>query len=125
MRSRYRNTGPTAAVVDLVYERASHSCEVCTCAVGDRRGIDHHIHHRRPRGAGGSRRPDTNQPQNLLLLCPDCHLDIETHRGVAQSMGWLLTQQDDPARVAVLVHRDRWFYLTADGRYADSPPGTE
>jgi hypothetical protein len=125
MKHRYRNTGPTPAVVEAVCERAGHSCEVCEAAVGDRRGVDHHIHHRRPRAAGGSRRPDTNEPPNLMLLCPGCHEDIESNRAVALGAGWLLTQMDDPTQVAVPVRRDQWKYLTVAGRYSDSPPGTE
>jgi 5-methylcytosine-specific restriction protein A len=119
---RYKATGPVADVVEVVYERAQWSCEICTEGVGDRRGVDHHVHHRRPRAAGGSRRADTNLPSNLLLLCPVCHGQVESHRAVAQSMGWLVVQGVNPAEVAVLVQRDRWVYLTADGRYADSPP---
>ena len=117
MKTRYRNTGPRPDVVDAVYERAGHSCEVCLCAVGDRRGEDHHIHHRRPRAAGGSKRPDTNSPANLLLLCPGCHSDIEANRTISYAMGWLIRQNQNPTEVAVLVHRDRWAYLTADARY--------
>jgi 5-methylcytosine-specific restriction protein A len=120
--SRYRSTGPTQDVVDAVYERAGHSCEVCTEGVGDRRGVDHHIHHRRPRAAGGSRRPDTNLPSNLLLLCPECHEQIEGHRELARSVGWLVSQGTDPASVRVLVQRDRWVWLSGDGRDSDVPP---
>jgi 5-methylcytosine-specific restriction protein A len=120
--SRYRSTGPAPDVVDVVYERAGHSCEVCTEGVGDRRGVDHHVHHRRPRAAGGSRRPETNSPSNLLLLCPECHDQIESNRSVARSVGWLVSQGADPASVRVLVQRDRWVWLTGDGRYSDVPP---
>ena len=122
MARRMRSTGPAGDVVEAVYERAQWSCEVCTEGVGDRRGVDHHIHHRRPRAAGGTRREDTNLPSNLLLLCPPCHHDIESHRAVAQSMGWPVPQTTDPATVAVLVQRDRWTYLAVDGRYSDDPP---
>ena len=122
---RYKATGPTAEVVETVYERAAYSCEICTEGVGDRRGVDHHIHHRRPRAAGGSKRADTNLPSNLLLLCPTCHRQVESHRGPAQSMGWLVVQGTDPATVAVLVQRDRWVYLTESGTYADEPPEVE
>jgi 5-methylcytosine-specific restriction protein A len=122
---RRRNTGPTQDVVEAVYERAHWSCEICTGDVGDRRGVDHHIHHRRPRAAGGSTRPDTNLPPNLLLLCPDCHGQVESHRAVALSMGWLVPQGTDPATVAVLVRRDQFVYLSTDGRYLDHPPSEE
>lgn len=51
--SRIRGTGPDRGVVDAVYERAGHSCEICGVGVGPVRGTDHHLHHRRPRAAGG------------------------------------------------------------------------
>lgn len=119
---RYRNTGPSAAVVDAVLERAQYSCEIASCDIGDRRGEDWHLHHRRPRRMGGDRRADTNQPQNLLALCPPHHDEIESRRAEAYVVGWLLRQNDDPAKVAVLVQRDRWVYLGADGTYRDAPP---
>jgi 5-methylcytosine-specific restriction endonuclease McrA len=122
MRRRIASTGPSPDVVEAVYERAQHSCEICTCAVGPRRGDDHHIHHRRPRALGGTKREDTNLPSNLMLLCPSCHADVESNRGEAQAVGWLLRQNDDPAAVAVLVQRDRWVYLTVDATYSDDPP---
>lgn len=116
-----RNTGPTPAVVDAVLERAMHSCEVCTAGLGDRRGEDYHVHHRRPRQMGGTRRPGTNYPGNLLVLCPDCHEQIESNRAIAYDMGWLVPQNEDPKTVAVLVQRDQWKYLTDDAGYADEP----
>lgn len=121
MTRRLRATGPPPEVVDLVYARANYDCEICTESVGDRRGIDHHIHHRRPRALGGTRREDTNAPPNLMLLCPPCHLQVETHRAEAQAMGWLVPQVEDPVHVAVLVQRDRWVYLAESGEYADGP----
>lgn len=121
MHRRYKATGPPQDVVEAVHERAGWSCEVCTAAVGDRRGTDHHLHHRRPRAAGGSKAPETNLPSNLLLLCPPCHHDIESNREISREMGWLVPQGVDPATVRVLVLRDRWVYLTAAGTYADAP----
>ncbi len=121
MRSRYRKTGPSDEVVDLVYERAGWSCEIDGAQVGDRRGVDHHIHHRRPRRMGGSQLDDTNAPQNLLLLCPPCHEMVESERTAAYAGGWLVRQQEDPLVVPVLVLAAER-YLTADGAYADSLP---
>jgi 5-methylcytosine-specific restriction enzyme A len=115
---RRRSTGPRVVVVDLVYERAGYSCELDGAPVGPDRGMDHHIHHRRPRRAGGSARPDTNSAANLLLLCPPCHEVIETQRTAAVAGGWLLHDGQDPARTPVLIGAERWLYLTADGRYA-------
>jgi 5-methylcytosine-specific restriction protein A len=125
LQSRRKGTGPSPDVVDAVYERAGHSCEACGGAVGPQRGHDHHLHHRRPRAAGGSRRPDTNLPSNLLLLCPPCHEGIESHRATAVMAGWLVPQVGDPAATAVLVCRDRWVYLTASGAYSIEPPREE
>lgn len=119
---RPRPTGPSSAVVDAVLERAQYACEIAGCAVGDRRGVDYHLHHRRPRRMGGDRRPDTNSPANLLVLCPPHHEDVESHRAEAYAVGWLLRQDDNPAAVAVLVQRDRWVYLTDSAEYVVDPP---
>lgn len=123
LKGRWKQTGPAPDVVDAVLERAVHSCERCGCAVGDKRGTDHHIHHRRPRAMGGTDRPDTNLPSNLLLLCPDCHEGVESRRGDALDCGWLVSQLCDPAETAVFLFGDRIRYLTVDGRYSITPPG--
>lgn len=121
MRSRRRNTGPAEEVVDLVLDRAQHSCEVCSAGFGHRRGTDWHLHHRRPRRMGGSQLADTNAPQNLLVLCPGCHSMVESERTAAYAGGWLVRQNADPLTVPVLIVAvERW--LTADGRYAGSLP---
>lgn len=122
VKARPRSSGPSPEVVDAVYDRASHSCEKCKAAVGPIRGTDHHIHHRRPRAAGGSKRADTNSPANLLLLCPPCHEGVESRRTEALECGWLVPQGCDPASVAVLILRDRWLYLTPSGTYSTEPP---
>lgn len=122
---RYRSTGPVRGVVDLVYERANYSCELCLVGIGPQRGVDHHVHHRRPRRAGGSRRADTNSPANLLLLCPSCHEVIEVQRAAAYDGGWLVGASQDPARVPVLIGAVRLVYLSDDGRYLDDIPAVE
>lgn len=123
-RSRPKPTGPAQDAVEAVYERGSHSCEICGCAVGPQRGLDHHIHHRRPRAAGGSRAPETNLPSNLLLLCPADHRLVESNRAGSLAAGWLVRQGTDPAGVPVVIHGPRLVYLTQDGRYR-APSGTE
>jgi 5-methylcytosine-specific restriction protein A len=122
MRSRYRSTGPTGDVVDLVYERAQWSCEIDGAQVGDRRGVDHHIHHRRPRRMGGSQLQDTNSPVNLLLLCPPCHETVESERTAAYGGGWLVRQGDDPLLVPALIVA-QLTHLTVEGGYAPCPIG--
>lgn len=70
---------------------------------------------------GGSQLPDTNAPQNLLLLCPDSHEMVESERTAAYAGGWLVRQQADPLTVPVLILAVER-YLTSDGKYADSLP---
>lgn len=73
------------AVVDLILDRDMHSCVRCGMGVGDLRGMDFSIQHRRARGAGGSVLPDTALPSNGVILCgsatsPHCHFDVERRR---------------------------------------------
>lgn len=124
LRSKRGSTGPDRDVVDAVYARAGWCCELDGIAVGPVRGLDHHLHHRRPRAVGGSSRRDTNYPSNLLLLCPPCHEGVESRRAEALEFGWLVPQSCDPASVAVLIHRDRYVYLTPWGAYSDKPEET-
>jgi len=72
------------------------------------------IHHRRPRGMGGSSASDTNISGNALALCVGCHQHIESNRDEAIRMGWIVRQQFDPAAQRVL-RRGEWVYLTNDG----------
>lgn len=119
-RRRPRDTGPNPEVVEAVLERAQYSCELDGAQIGDRRGIDFHVHHRRPRRMGGSQLPDTNQPQNLMILCPACHETVESERRAAYAGGWLVRQNADPLTVPVLILA-RPLFLTTDGRYSKTP----
>lgn len=116
-------TGPSADVVDAVYERAGYCCELCQVGVGPVRGLDHHVHHRRPRRRGGDKRPETNLPSNLLLLCLTCHAVVESRRLVAYDNGWLLRSKHIPSQRPVLVWRgSRWTFLDDRGGYVAEPP---
>lgn len=73
------------AVVDLILERDMHSCVRCGMGVGDLRGMDFSIQHRRARGAGGSVLADTALPSNGVILCGSatsdhCHSEVERRR---------------------------------------------
>lgn len=128
MSRTYRATGPTSDVVEAVFERANWSCEACGSPVGDRRGVDWSVQHRRPRAMGGTRWPGCNLPSNLMILCGSattpgsCHEFAESHRAAAVASGWLVLSRTDPAAVALLITGDRWKYLSADATYADHPP---
>lgn len=82
----------------LILARSSGSCEVMSqhCV-----HILSEIHHRRPRGMGGSRRPDTNAAANGLAVCRRCHDYVEAKRTWAHINGFLVLQGDDPTEVPV------------------------
>lgn len=47
----------------LIFDRANQQCEWCE------ESFDHpHVHHIKPRREGGP-----NEPENLIVLCPNCH----------------------------------------------------
>lgn len=66
---------------------------------------DYSIHHRRARGMGGSRDPQTSHPSNGLLLCGSgvtgCHGWVESHRSAARADGYLLESWQDPATTPI------------------------
>lgn len=73
----------------LIGERSSGVCEVC----GQERATQ--VHHRRPRGMGGSRDPRIHEPSMLLHVGDHCHHHIEHNRGESIAEGWLLTHAGD------------------------------
>ncbi|MGW9196082.1 hypothetical protein [Micromonospora chersina] len=122
---RYKATGPDRDVVELVLDRAQYSCELRGCMVGDRRGVDWSIHHRLPRRMGGTKRPEVNQPQSLLVVCGSgttgCHGWLEARRTEAYDLGLLLHAGDNPSEVPVgLAVGLVW--LSPDGRYLHEAP---
>lgn len=90
-------SGFSTATHDMIRDRENRRCARC-CKPGSQ------AHHRRPRGAGGSRQPGTNRASNGLWLCLTCHGWIESHRTESFDCGWLVASYDDPAAVAVLRH---------------------
>lgn len=121
MRRSTRNTGPTPETRQAVALRADWTCELCQGSCPP--WADFHYHHRQPRGMGGRRRAYVNLPSNLLLLCSDCHTEVESRRAEALDRGWLVSRWAIPAETPVLVEREsRYVYLTDSGEYADAPP---
>ena len=106
-----RATGFPPKVRQQIVERSSGRCEVmaqgCTFTAQA-------IHHRRPRGMGGSRRPDTNTAANGLAVCDACHRWIESERDAALTLGWLVPQNQSPKDVPV-VYRGKRTLITAEG----------
>jgi hypothetical protein len=117
-----RRTGVSAETVAALLGRSDVRCEVCGEALAGERGVGWSVHHRRPRGMGGSRRADTHSIVNLLALCGSgttgCHGRIESDRATALVCGWLVRSSADPAQIPVwLRHRGELVLLTADGDY--------
>lgn len=93
----------------IIRLRAKDCCERCTGWDGAE------IHHRRPRGAGGSKDQLTNIAANGVLLCPACHRFIERYRTKALREGWLVRQGQDPRDIPVFYRGSSWAYLTMEG----------
>lgn len=89
------------ASVDRVHQRSRQRCERCGTANATRWSL----HHRKPRGMGGTKDPMINSPANLLLLCGSgtegCHGWIEWNRAAAYDAGLLVHRYDDPASMPV------------------------
>ena len=109
-----RDTGPTDAVRQAVWARADYCCE--RCGIGCAWGTGGQIHHRRPRGMGGTRRASSNTAPALALLCPTCHGEIESNRDQAREEGWLVRQGDDPEQIILTDLFGNRFIFDGDRR---------
>ncbi len=104
----------TAKVRQLVRDRAHNMCERCHTAEAT------NLHHRTPRGMGGSRQAWIDQPANLVLLCGSgttgCHGWVESHRAWALDQGWLCSRYGDGPELTGLVDvAGRVFHLDNAG----------
>jgi hypothetical protein len=93
----------------LVMERAKDRCEMCGAPVEYPQ-----LHHRRPRGMGGTRNPASRSPANALALHLACHAWIESNRAEAIERGYLVRQSESSCDVPVLT-ADGWVLLRDDG----------
>jgi hypothetical protein len=128
VRRRRPLPGPSLEVVRVVWRRDGESCVVCgvRLSVGGR-GWAYSIHHRR----GRDRRPDSNTPQNLILVCgasnvDGCHGRIHRDSKTwAGPLGYWLSRVAavDPLTVPVVLHDGRTVFLTAEGTYESSRGG--
>lgn len=95
-----------------VLERDDYACSRCRKML---QGSYYSLHHRLPRGRGG-----THTVENLVTLCGSgtspngCHEHVESHRQQATADGWLVPSGMDPAKWP--VHRGgEWLQPTAAG----------
>lgn len=116
-------TGPTRTVRARVIWRDKSMCQWCGHHVDVSTG-DYSLQHRRARGMGGSRLPDTNLTSNLVLVCGSattgCHGHIESHRVEAIGRGFnvpqgTLRRPSVPADVPLRDWRGEWWRLDDDG----------
>jgi 5-methylcytosine-specific restriction enzyme A len=78
------------------------------------------VHHRTPRGMGGTRNPLLYFGMtNLITLCRPCHTDIErnVNREEAFRDGYIVQRGTDPASVPVRVFGRGYVFLTTAGGY--------
>lgn len=122
---RVRDAGFSKSTVGLIIAR-DLGCVRCGAPIRGERGMGWSVQHRRARGNGGSRRPDTNQTQNGLILCgsatTSCHGAVESGRAEAREFGWAIRQSDDPLTYPVLHARHGWVRLDAAGGWVPSGP---
>lgn len=96
----------------LLATRSGQRCEVC----GGRLSavVEPTVHHRQPRGKGGTSRSDVHNLSNLLLLCggamggiAGCHGWAEANRSDAEARGLIVRHGLESADVAVTLHSGR------------------
>lgn len=91
-----------------VRQRSGGICERCGVSPAVQ------MHHRTPRGSGGSSDTSLDCPCNALHLCVKCHGTVESSRTYAKSRGWLVLRNLTTYATPVL-YRGRWTFLNCDG----------
>lgn len=116
-------TAVPRATRELVLARDAFSCVSCGRHVGG--STDYSIHHRIPRGMGGSSDERLNRPSNLVTLCgtgtTGCHGWAESQRDLARAWGYLLYRLSEPSKVAVYTYLG-WTLYDDDGGVSYPPP---
>lgn len=105
-----RDTGFPKHVLEMLLARSGGDCEIMAMAdefICKIKGSE--AHHRRPKAAGGTRRPETNYLSNGLMACTSCHRRIHDNPLWARDNGFLVSQYADPAQVPV------WWRSKRDG----------
>lgn len=104
---------------ETILVRSGGVCECC----GNTRYES--LHHRTPRGMGGSHDEALNSPANITGVCGSgttgCHGRIEISRIIATTYGWLVRHGMDP-EITPIAYRGRWALLGDDGFVDYVPP---
>lgn len=115
-------SGFSQDTLELILARSQGQCEimsqVCSFHVSD-------VHHRRPRGMGGTNEPSANLASNGIAVCRRCHMWTESQRTWALENGFILKQgMTDPQEAAIWWRCNRtdfgnaakvWCLLLNDG----------
>ncbi len=99
----------TETVRNQIKERSKQRCEVCTAYA-----FNAQIHHRKPRGMGGSKDPVVGSAANGLWVHPGCHSKIESERSWAFDHGYLVRQSEDPRYIPIKIG-GLWYLLGDQG----------
>jgi hypothetical protein len=104
----------TLANREIIRERSGGQCELCRSRDAT------NMHHRRPRGMGGTKR-DIHTPAWILHVCGSgthgCHGLIESRRALAYTNGWLLRNHEHPSTTPAWLFRSLFVILTDKGTY--------
>ena len=92
-------TGFPPDVQSAIMARAYNNCELMLAPSCSYKAET--IHHRKPRGMGGTSRREINYADNGLLACNVCHATVESRREWSLKHGFLVSQFRDPADVPV------------------------
>lgn len=120
-------SAPTKETLHLVFTRDEGCCARCGAPITGARGRDWSLHHRRPRGSGGTSLAWVNLPGNLVMLCGSgvtaCHGDVESYRMAAMSAGFLVSMNgwavSSQVRIDHAIHG--FVFLLDDGTVSDAP----
>lgn len=109
----------------IVWERCGGQCEITGVEL-DYDTFD--LHHRRPKGMGGTRRADRDAVECLLALHPTIHNgarhSVHQNPRWSRPLGYLVSKHVDfPGMVPVRLLGRSWVLLGADGQYHPLPPG--
>lgn len=107
-----------AAKRQLVMGRAFGRCERCGKAT-----LCGEVHHRRPKGLGGSKLPDRHDVSNLVYLCTPDHRWAHGNPRAAAAVGYLVPRSSGthPLQVPITDLAGQVRYLDNEGQYLAEP----
>jgi hypothetical protein len=105
------------------YERARGRCEITGMILPGGPDGEWALHHRRPKGSGGTNQPATHTLPNVLALTHSIHnlatRSVHLDPAWSRPLGYLLRQDQIPRLVPVLLLGHTWALLGIDGDYLD------